>query len=306
MKNEYEIIAHNNVNFHVFLVNLLYRTPHIHRDYEFCLILDGALTLFTNNESYDLKKDDIFIANPFCSHEIKAENPCLILSLQVSPSLFSAYYPEIKNTQLDISVLNSDIHTDWCQTIRTFMLDIATSYFHKEQLYEFKCVTLLNQLFQYLLIYLPNHLVSEDERISTKAKGKRMQNIVEYIDEHYSEKLLLTEIAKQLDLDLYYLSHFFKECFGVSFQNYLLKIRCEHARQLLLLSELSLLDISIASGFSDPKYFNKGFQQQYGCSPKEYRKNFKNEKLEAQQKFMLSTQEFLSETSSIITLDKFS
>jgi YesN/AraC family two-component response regulator len=184
------------------------------------------------------------------------------------------------------------------------MLDIATSYFYKEQLYEFKCVMLLNQLFQFLLKNLPNHLVSEIERISTKAKGKRMQSIVEYIDEHYSEKLLLTDITTKLELDLYYLSHFFKECFGLSFQNYLLKIRCEHARQLLLLSDLPLLDISIASGFSDPKYFNKGFQQQYGCTPKEYRKNFRNEKLEDQQKFMLSTQEFLSETSSIITLEK--
>ena len=133
-----------------------------------------------------------------------------------------------------------------------------------------------------------------------------MQSIVEYIDEHSSEKLLLADIAKYLNLDLYYLSHFFRDSFGISFQNYLLKIRCEHARQLLLLSELSLLDISISTGFSDPKYFNKGFIQQYGCTPKEYRKIFKNKKLEVQQKFMLSTQEFLSETSSIIILDKFS
>ena len=119
---------------------------------------------------------------------------------------------------------------------------------------------------------------------------------------------MTANVAKQVAdrLDLYYLSHFFKKCFGMTFQNYLLKIRCENARQLLLLSELSLLDISISSGFSDPKYFNKGFLQQYGCTPKEYRTNFKNKKLEAQQKFMLSTQEFLSETSSIIILDKFS
>lgn len=306
MKNEFEIITHNNMNFHVFLVNILYRTPHIHRDYEFCLVLDGFITLFTNGTSYNLKKDDIFIINPFSSHEIKAENPSLILSLQVSPALFSSYYPQIKNTRLDITFLNSNMQTCQCNTIQKILLDIASSYLHKEKLYELKCVTLLNQLFEYTLVHLPNHLVSDDERISAKTKGKRMQSIVEYIDEHSSEKLLLADIAKYLNLDLYYLSHFFKDCFGMSFQNYLLKIRCEHARQLLLLTELSLLDISISSGFSDPKYFNKGFVQQYGCTPKEYRRIFKNKKLEAQQKFMLSTQEFLSETSSIIILDKFS
>jgi YesN/AraC family two-component response regulator len=147
--------------------------------------------------------------------------------------------------------------------------------------------------------------VSENERIATKIKGKRMQSIAEYIDEHFSEKLLLSDIAKKLDLDLFYLSHLFKDCFGMSFQNYLKKIRCEHARELLLLSNLSMLNISISCGFSDPKYFNKGFQQQYGCLPKQYRKNFKTEKLEEQQKSMLSTQEFLSESSSLIILDKY-
>ena len=65
------------------------------------------------------------------------------------------------------------------------------------------------------------------------------------------------------------------------------------------------MNISISCGFSDPKYFNKGFLQQYGCLPKEYRKNFKTEKLEEQQKSMLSTQEFLSESSSLIILDGY-
>lgn len=304
MIHEYEIITHNNVNFHVFLVNLLYRTPHIHRDYEFCLVLEGSLTLHTLSGSYNLKKNDIFIANPFFSHEIQAKNHALILSLQVSPSLFSSYYPRIKNTQFDISVLHYETNAVWCQTIQKLMIDIAISYFNQEQLYELKCVMLLNQLFQYLLKELPSHLVSENERLSKKTKAKRMQSIIEYIDEHYTEKLLLTDIAAQLKLDLYYLSHFFKESFGISFQKYLLKIRCEHARQLILSSELSLLDISIASGFSDPKYFNKGFRQQFGCPPKEYRKNFRREKTETQKKLMSSVQEFLSDISSIIALDK--
>lgn len=132
-----------------------------------------------------------------------------------------------------------------------------------------------------------------------------MQNITQYIDEHYSEKLLLSDIAEREDMDLYYLSHFFKDNFGMSFQNYLLKIRCERARRLLLLTDYSLLDISVSCGFSDPKYFNKGFQQQYGYTPKEYRKNFQKEDFPIQQNHLLSTQEFLSNSSSLITLDRY-
>ena len=95
-----------------------------------------------------------------------------------------------------------------------------------------------------------------------------------------------------------YLSAFFKSVFGMSFQAYVMKKRCEKARQLLLLTDFSLLDISIACGFSDVKYFNQGFQRQFGCSPRQYRLDFRQEGQDQQQESMLTTQEFLSPAAS--------
>lgn len=306
MHEEYEVISHNNTNFHLFLVKMFYRSPHIHRDYELCLIMDGEISLITQDISRSLKKDDIFIINPFERHEIKAESPALILSLQVSPSFFATYYPQIKYIHLDRTHLCSADSPSECQNIHKCVIEMAYSYFNREALYELKCASLVNQLFFYILNHLPFHEISDKERISSKTRGKRMQNITQYIDEHYSEKLLLSDIAKRENMDLYYLSHFFKNNFGMSFQNYMLKIRCEKARHLLLLSDYSLLDISVSCGFSDPKYFNKGFQQQYGYTPKEYRKKFKKEDFPDQQNFLLTTQEFLSNSSSMITSDRCS
>lgn len=303
IKNEYEVITHNNANFHVFMVNLLYRTPHIHKDYEISLVLEGELSVSTPNGTLLLCSKDIFLMNPFYSHEITAEKPVLILSLQISPAFFSAYYPPIENTEFDSLILRQQDSAAHCQALRKFMFELAQSYFQKEPLYEIKCAALINQLFFYLLQKLPHHQLSEKSKQTYQVRGKRMRNITQYIDDHYMEKLLLSDIAKLEELDLYYLSHFFKECFGMSFQNYITRIRCEHARQLLLLTDYSLLDISISCGFSDAKYFNKGFQSQYGCTPKEYRKNFHLAKLEQQQKSMLTTQEFLSDAASLLTLE---
>ena len=88
-KNEYEIITHNNQNFHVFLVNLLYRTPHIHKDFEISLVLNGSFNLITANGSTQLSANDIFVMNPFQSHELTANEPALLLSLQITPLFFS-------------------------------------------------------------------------------------------------------------------------------------------------------------------------------------------------------------------------
>ncbi len=319
MQNEYEIITHNNANFHVFLVNLLYRTPHIHKDYEISLLLDGALSVHTADKTYELSEGDIFVTNPFSSHELSADKPAMILSLQVSPLFFSSYYPQIDHTEFDVSVIHANCvsavrdnasaaHNDSSgmaySSIYRLMFDLAFCFFKKESFYELQCALLLNQLFWQLLVNYPHHIVEEKNKITTQVKGERMRKITHYIDEHFTEKLLLSDIAEQEELDLYYLSHFFKNSFGMSFQNYLTRIRCERARQLLILTDYSLLDISISCGFSDVKYFNKGFLAQYGSSPKEYRKSFKNAQLDQQQKSMLTTQEFLSEEASLIVLEQ--
>ena len=305
MENEYEIISHNNSNFHLFLVNLLYRTPHIHKDYELSLVLDGNPSIITPEGSTVLCPNDIFIMNPFVSHEISSSEPALILSLQISPSFFSAYYPQIDHTEFDVFLLQESDSPKTCLQIRDYLFQLASVYYRSEMNCALKCAILINQLFLYLLESQPHHLIPDKEKRASQAKCNRMRKIMHYIDAHYMEKLLLSDIAKQEQVDLFYLSHFVKESFGISFQSYETKIRCEHARQLLLLTDYSLLDISISCGFSDPKYFNKGFCMQYGCSPKEYRKNFQAAHMEQQQKSMLTTQEFLSEKASLITLEKY-
>ena len=73
MNQEFEIISHSQMNFKLFLVNMLYRTPHIHKDFELCLLLEGSLSLQAQNENHGLKPGDFFIVNPFQSPEKKRQ-----------------------------------------------------------------------------------------------------------------------------------------------------------------------------------------------------------------------------------------
>lgn len=305
MQSEYEIISHNNANFHIFVVSLLYRTPHLHKDYEIDLVIEGEVTLSNPDTTATLQKGDILIMNPFFSHELKAKAPALILSLQISPALFSSYYPQIEQTEFDDMLLSYAQDPDFCKEITPLLFGIALLYYRHESYHALKCAALINRLFARLLDSRKHHLVPDKERLSSQTKARRIRKILEYIDGHYTEKILLADIARRENLSLYYLSHFFKESFGTTFQGYIMKLRCEKARQLLLLTDYSLLDISLRCGFSDAKYFNRGFQEQYGYTPKEYRSNFSKARLDQQQKSMLTTQEFLSDSASLVMLEKF-
>lgn len=303
MQNEYEIIEHQHIShFKLFLVNLLYRTPHIHKDFELCLILEGTVTFFFPDCSISGKTGDFILINPFQAHELKTDHSALILSLQVSPVFFQPYFPQIDAMNFSPLLLDRKLLGSIYDILYQNMVDIAASYFRKEKGYELQCASYLNHIFYHIVKTCPYRLLSEKDRSASRVRQKRIRKIMDYIDQNYSEKLLLSDIASHENLTMTYLSHFFKECFGISFQEYLTRIRCEKARQLLLLTDDSLLDISIACGFSDPKYFKKGFQKQYGFTPKQYRNQFIHEQLPVQQESLLTTQEFLSDASALVIL----
>ena len=101
MKYEYELISHNYIRgFHLFLVRILYRTPHLHREFEVNLILDGMVEIRSQGASYHAGEGDFFVFDPYQPHELQAlEGSVLILSIQVSPSFFSGYFPQMESVR---------------------------------------------------------------------------------------------------------------------------------------------------------------------------------------------------------------
>ena len=307
INEEFEVISHGAADYKLFLINLLYRTPHVHKEFEVCMLLEGCVRLLTRSQAAAYEAGSLWAINPFESHELIADHPALILSLQISPAFFAHIFPQMENMEffLPPASCGDAFASAGEPRLANQFLEIAQTYFSQEERAPLRCAGLIFLFFEALLSQLPCQRVSEQERQSSANQAKRIRAITNYIDRHYTEKLLLTDLARELGLSMSYLSAFFKSVFGISFQSYVMKMRCERARQLLLLTDFSLLDISVACGFSDLKYFNKGFTCQFGCSPRQYRLDFEREGADRQQESMLTTQEFLSRTASRIALDRY-
>lgn len=300
MKYEYELISHNYIRgFRLFLVRILYRTPHLHREFEVNLILDGSVEIFSQGRGYHAGTGDFFVFDPYQPHELRArEGTVLILSIQISPAFFSDYFPQMESVRFGTEIFHRAASPRHQQLYRQ-LLELTCCYCQKAPFYELDCARDINALFRALLDVSAFTVVSEAERPAQRARQERVRYLAERIEGGFSEKLLLGDLAKELGVDLYYLSHFFREHFGLSFQEYLAKLRCEKARRELLLTDRSLLDISLSCGFSSPKYFQRAFQKQYGATPKEYRRQAPRETGELPAASVLTSQEFLSDQESL-------
>ena len=82
---------------------------------------------------------------------------------------------------------------------------------------------------------------------------------------------LIDEASKVAALHPQSLSRFFKQHLGMTFQEYLKKIRLGQAARLLTTTDRTVTDIAFESGFNNLSNFNRHFRAAYGISPKEYR-----------------------------------
>lgn len=271
MSNEFELINHNTVNnFYAFVIDLKYRRPHLHTDIEIIIVLKGNLKVTSEDKEIIVDTNQLIILNTCQLHELSSNEGALLLIFQFGLTLFEKAIPQIYELSFATTPYTlSNNHN--CKKLVQYIIDVSYSYFSDIDHNSLICHGLASLIMFELLQKIPYKLISEDKKNSLLSKKNRIKRISDYIQLNYQKKLLLSEIAEKEKLSVPYLSHFFRDNFGLSFQEYLNMIRCEKARYLLFNSNSNLLIISELCGFSDTKYLNRAFKKLYGLTPKEFR-----------------------------------
>ena len=307
MKNEFEIVEHSHIKYlNVFLVDMNYRSPHLHREFELILVLDGNVAIKSKQESYNLSSGCSVIFNPNQPHEIKStSDSSLILCVQVSPKFCSDYFPNMSNLIFDSFNIKQNASDETYKYIQSLTLRLGHLYYEKRNGYEFSCMSIINQLFSIFLNILPYHIISDEEKISNQIKIERLNRILNYIDENYMYKLKLSHISQKENLSVSYLSHFIKDNLNQSFQEYINNHRFNQAKKLLLTTDMKLIDICMECGFSDYRYLYKVFKANYDCTPKEYVKLYGQVPLEMKTHSDESCENFYTRKNTLNILDKY-
>lgn len=92
-----------------------------------------------------------------------------------------------------------------------------------------------------------------------------------FIMAHLSENISLEDTASAVNVSSFYLSKLFKEEKNVNYVTFVTEARMERARQLLKEQNLSIKEISAATGFNDQNYFSRAFKNKFGMTPTEFR-----------------------------------
>ena len=99
-----------------------------------------------------------------------------------------------------------------------------------------------------------------------------IQFVKEMVRKHSSEKLCLSELARQLNITVPALSQKFTRVVGMGYKEYLQNYRIGEACRLLANSNEKVADIATMVGYQDLKFFHLIFHRVIGLSPSDYRR----------------------------------
>ncbi|WP_078549557.1 AraC family transcriptional regulator [Litchfieldia alkalitelluris] len=280
MNYEYEFVRHiESTSLKFFFVSMTHRLYHWHNDIEILMVVDGSVILETGNKKYTLSKNDIFILNSNEVHSLSKTNETnTILAIQFDPKFCKAYFPQLQRIIFTSQYITEKTRKLCWTELSRYMLQIVKEYNKKDKCYQLKLMSTLHLMICSLIENLDYEDTSEKKLSSQQKNIDRLNHIILYVKENYMSKITLKSIAEKENLDMYYLSHFIKKHLSISFQEYLNKVRLEKAVDLLMRTDMNMLDICIESGFSDYRYLNKMFVKEFGCTATEYKKLNENSK----------------------------
>ena len=237
---------------------------------EFLFIEKGHCRMLLQDKSIPLRADDLVLINSGMLHDFKVHTSFTAFTMHIS-SLHLCGLPPGQLTQTAVPVV---LHVG---------LEGSHSFL-RTLLKELQLLAALNvesdARDEIAAVLIQALIIASLEFARKKETGEENTSfnmgirIKEYIDAHYLENIKLHDIAEALHINLYYLSHTFKDVTGSSPMQYIIRRRIDEAQTLLLTTNMTITDIAMQCGYNNSNYFQSVFSNIVGMPPGKYRKTW--------------------------------
>lgn len=251
---------------------------HWHEELEIIYIKQGTLEITIDNTSYTGHAGSIYLVNPRELHFMGSTDlsvayytllfPLEFVSFQSMDHLEASLFQPLRSGQLlfshtipDGNLMNTlasilDEIIPLNRRSRKDPLQDEISYNQTSPSRQIETRILLLQFFL--------KIIDDGSLIMPSVPGKQsnmQRELLAYIENHYTEKISLQELAACFHLSEKYVSRYFKEHFHLTFSDYVNHLRLTRAKKLLETTELSVTQVALDSGYSNVSYFIRSFKK---------------------------------------------
>jgi len=254
---------------------------HYHQEFELSFITEGAGRRIVGDSVEAFYPGDLIFIGPRIPHVWFSDTPpmkqhsgrtlesvYLLFNSNILPEGFTTL-PELRyvNRAIQYSERGMRITGETLNQVSRIMLQLPYLSNLKRLMLFYEIMDLIGRSDSFSFL-------ASEEYVKTRfrASNLRVKNIHEFLMKNYREEVTLEQVAEVVHMAPGSASRFFKTSTGLSIFEYLNKIRIDLARQMLLNTELSVVDICFDSGFRNLSHFNKQFRKFSGTTPRQFRK----------------------------------
>ena len=261
--------------------------PHWHDYVEFMKVLEGTVMVNINDINYRASKGDIIYINSQAIHSATilsstAASSCAI----VFDKFFITNYLEGFDTsysyRLFLNFKNIDCifpttHPLWNE-LNQCLENISSEYKGKKTCYEMLIKSELYKLIAMILRHNKNHITGQHRFAPSFYSGEMetIRPILQYVEKNYDRHLDIKTVSRIINLSEYHFCRYFKKVTGLTFTEFLNRVRIDVSIRLLLNTGLSINEIYTRAGYTNASYFNKLFKETTGMTPLNFRKSCKS------------------------------
>ena len=248
---------------------------HWHDELEIIYVKSGFLTVNISGENYIGKPGDAFVVSPGNLHFMGSQTGTVDYFTFLFPLKYIAFRSDDMLDDKLIEPLNSGhlmISPEIKDTVKEQCEQLARVYAAEIDKSESKITSQIRKkiiLLQFIHELWKKGFIVENDTTGRNTVEKEM---VSYIQQNYTGKILLREFGEQFHLSEKYISRYFKEHFHITLSQYVTYLRLEHAKQMLQETDISVTEVAMQSGYQNISYFIRSFKKTYGVSPLKYRK----------------------------------
>lgn len=248
---------------------------HWHREFQFCLVTTGTVAFWVQGRQLTLPAGQGLFINSNVLHMAKPETPdAAYCCIDILPSLLCGFPGSLLDVSL-ITPLSADA-------------SLPLFRFSGETLESREALALLEKIRQLshrkttgnplmvtgLLMELLGRMLSmlDAAPAAPKEDMSRLRSVLQFIDQHYTEHITLSQCADLAGLSDSEFCRQFKRAMHCTLTGYIRQVRLQKsAAELLLHPEKSISQIAYATGFSTTSYFISQFRAATGKTPLAYR-----------------------------------
>jgi len=246
------------------------RGIHSHDSYEFVICNTDIPSAICDDTVYDRFINTMFAINPMQEHGMASEMKGFsLIGIHFDKAYMQGVADEIFGSPyIKFSNKSSAVCHDVNMLLSLYMDEIKYDQVGRE----FAIENLSLILAGYFIRHLQHNLPARPHNIPER-NISNIKKVLSYMNENYTSGMSCAEMADLVKMDRYGFIRSFKANTGKTPYEYLLDLKIEKAKKMLMSKDYSITEISMMCDFSSHSHFTTTFKKKTGISPSEYRKS---------------------------------